>query len=85
MHDATPDYVKQRANAPLNPVKRGAAEELRFCNCAGCREELKSVFKNGERIRSQIAGRIKGRPYCENCLRGREEEEDQPHILKGKS
>ena len=46
--------------------------EPRICNCASCNKELVSLFVKGERTSTDIAGRIKGRPYCAGCLEIRE-------------
>jgi len=37
--------------------------DVKICNCAECGKEL-TVCK----LESQVAGRIKGRPYCSDCL-----------------
>lgn len=38
-------------------------EDVKVCNCANCGKEL--IVR--EKI-SDVAGRIKGRPYCSGCL-----------------
>jgi hypothetical protein len=38
-------------------------DAIRVCNCAECGVELVSSH-----LGSEVAGRIKGRPYCGQCL-----------------
>lgn len=42
---------------------------IKACNCAECGVELRSVWRGGSPIDTEVAGRIKGRPYCCSCLR----------------
>lgn len=44
-------------------MRRMVMDDVKVCNCAECGKEL--FFRSSG---SQVAGRIKGRPYCENCL-----------------
>lgn len=39
-------------------------DEVRVCNCAECNKPL-YTYPDGK---TDVAGRIKGRPYCRRCL-----------------
>ena len=55
-----------------------ALGEPLVCNCAECRKELTTQrfrLDNGQEVtQTEVAGRIKGRPYCHRCLNSKPSE-----------
>lgn len=62
------------ALTPSESPTDGAAEILaghevvKACNCACCRQELRSTWRGTVCLRTRVAGWVLERPYCDDCL-----------------
>lgn len=69
-----PETIPTAVTPSVVEPSHGTAD-ARACNCAACGEELVTYYLGQRCIYSDVAGRVRSRPYCKDCLEFAEEKQ----------